>query len=168
MPRVYLSLGSNVAPEHNLRLGVRELRWRYAPMTLSPVYRNKAVGFDGDDFLNMVAGFDTEVGVDALSAAIEDIHALAGRRRGKSRFAARSLDIDILLYGDQVLSGPPLTLPRSDVLRYAFVLKPLMDIAAEERHPVTQRSFADHWLAMRPRCGRDEALTPVDLDFDTD
>lgn len=166
MARVYLSLGSNVAPRENLRLAVRELAGRFGPLTLSPVYRNKAVGFEGDDFLNMVVGCDTNATPETLSEAIESIHTLAGRTRGEEKFSARSLDIDILLYGRLVLPGPPLTLPRDDVLRYAFVLKPLVDIDADGRHPVTGKTFAEHWQAMQPACTTAEDLTLVDVEFD--
>lgn len=168
MARVYLSLGSNVVPENNLRLGVRELARRYSCLTLSPVYRNKAVGFAGDDFLNMVVACDVDDGLDRLAADIEAIHSLAGRRRGKERFSARSLDIDILMVDQQVLEGPPLTLPREDVLRYAFVLKPLVDIAPDLVHPGTGRRMADHWEAMQADGGAsgDAELHRVSMTFD--
>ena len=145
MTEVFLSLGSNVAPETNLKLAVRELRRRYGELSISPVYRNKAVGFDGDDFLNLVVGCRMDGDLGRLSADIEEIHELAGRNRGRQKFAARSLDIDILLCDREVLQGPPVTLPREDVLRYNFVLKPLADIAPQGIHPLTGRSYADHW-----------------------
>ena len=145
MPRVYLSLGSNVRPEANLALGVRELTREFGAMTLSPVYRNKAVGFVGDDFLNLVAGFDTRRHVPTISRIIEAIHRTAGRRRGEERFSSRTLDIDLLTYGNRVTKGPPVSLPRADILKYAFVLKPLADIAGNERHPVDGRTYGRLW-----------------------
>ena len=146
---VYFSLGSNIEAEKHLRLAIRELHRRYGELRLSPVYRNKAVGFDGDDFLNMVVGIDAEGDIETMLGEIEVIHGLAGRRRGKSRFSSRPLDIDILLYGQRVSKAPPVTLPRPDVLRYPFVLKPLSDVAPEGVHPETGRSFAEHWQAMK-------------------
>lgn len=162
MPRVYLSLGSNMEAEKNLALAVRELAARWGTLTLSPVYRNKAVGFDGDDFLNMVVGFDTDSDVDDIVREIEVIHDLSGRARTGERFAPRSLDIDVLLYGDAVSDGPKVRLPRRDVLEYGFVLRPLADIAGDERHPVTGRSYFDHWQEFEPGSAE---LTPVRLDF---
>lgn len=148
MPRVYLSLGSNVDPEDNLRLGVAALQSRYGCPELSPVYRSKAVGFDGDDFLNLVASVDTADSIEAIAEHIETIHRLAGRDRSPARYSSRTLDIDLLTWGDAVLDGEPLVLPRDDILRYAFVLKPLTDIAADDRHPVTGRTYASHWEEM--------------------
>ena len=163
MARVFFSVGSNVDPEDNLRLAVRELDRRYGELTLSPVYRNRPVGFAGDDFLNMVVACDVDCDVAAVGEDIEVIHRLAGRQRGEERFAARSLDIDMLLYDDLVIAGPPVTLPRDDVLRYSFVLKPLADIAPDDRHPETGRTFAEHWRSM---AGSRHGLQRVDIVFD--
>jgi 2-amino-4-hydroxy-6-hydroxymethyldihydropteridine diphosphokinase len=75
---------------------------------------------------------------------LEQIEAACGRVRGGPRYAPRTLDIDLLLYGDLVRDTPPV-LPRKDLLRYAFVLKPMADIAPDHRHPLTGRGFAAHW-----------------------
>ena len=161
---VFFSVGSNVDAERNLQLAVRELRRRFGELTLSPVYRNAAVGFDGDDFLNMAIGARTELSVTALQGEIEAVHAIAGRQRVDARFVARTLDIDLLLYGDLVTSGPPATLPRPDVLRYSFVLKPLTDIAPDLSHPVSGRALAEHWADLR---NDPHELTQVPLPFDS-
>lgn len=143
--RVYLGLGSNVEPEANLALGIRELRRRYGTLQLSSVYRNAPVGFDGADFLNLVVGLETAEPPAVLHADIESIHGLAGRSRRGGRFASRPLDIDLLLYGDRVIDGPECRVPRSDVLRYSFVLRPLAEIAPDVVHPSTGRTLASHW-----------------------
>jgi len=145
MTVVYLGLGSNIDPEENLRLGLRELRRRYGELIESGVYQNAAVGFDGDDFLNLVVGFDADDDPLTIHEHIEQIHRMTGRQRDEDKFSARSLDIDLLLYGDLVISAPPLLLPRADVLEYSFVLRPLAEIASEFVHPVTGRTLADHW-----------------------
>jgi 2-amino-4-hydroxy-6-hydroxymethyldihydropteridine diphosphokinase len=143
--QVYLGLGSNIDPERNLRLGVEELRRHYGELVISNTYRNAAVGFEGDDFLNLVVGFDSVEEPLGIQRQIEAIHAKSGRRRGADKFASRPLDIDLLLYGDLVIDEPPLRLPRSDVLEYNFVLRPLAEIAPELVHPVTGRTMQDHW-----------------------
>ena len=143
--KVFLSLGSNVQAEQNLPLAIRELRARYGKITLSPVYQNAAVGFEGDDFLNLVVAFESNDTAQSICEAIELIHKLAGRQRGSDKWEARPLDIDLLLYNDDVIDEPPVRVPRRDVLEYAFVLRPLAEIAPDLLHPVTGRSMQDHW-----------------------
>lgn len=145
MPVVYLGLGSNVDPEENLRLGVNELRRRYGDLVISSTYQNAAVGFEGDDFWNLVVGFESDDGPASIHDEIEVIHGLAGRRRGTDQYSSRPLDIDLLLYGDLVIDEPPMRLPRSDVLAYSFVLRPLSEIAPGFVHPATGRKLQDHW-----------------------
>jgi 2-amino-4-hydroxy-6-hydroxymethyldihydropteridine diphosphokinase len=145
MTRVYLSLGSNIEPETNLRAALAELRARFGDITVSPTYRFAAVGFEGPDFLNLAVGLDTDLYPHELNAwlhALEDRH---GRRRDVPRFSSRTLDADIVLYGDQVVAGPGnLQIPRAE-LKYAFVLKPLTAIAAEVVHPVLKKTLLELW-----------------------
>lgn len=145
MARVFLGLGSNIDPENNLRLGVRELSWRYGQLDLSPVYRSAALGFVGDDFLNMVLGLDSTDSAAEIYQRIEEIHSRAGRQRGSDRFAARPLDIDLLLYDDLITEDPRFRLPRSDVLEHSFVLRPLSELEPGLIHPETGRTMRDHW-----------------------
>ena len=145
MPIVYLGLGSNVDPEENLRLGVNELRRRYGDLVISSTYQNAAVGFEGDDFWNLVVGFESNDGPASIHDEIEVIHGLAGRQRGADRYSSRPLDIDLLLHGDLEIDEPPLHLPRSDVLAYSFVLRPLAELAPDLVHPGTGRELAEHW-----------------------
>ena len=145
MPVVYLGLGSNVQPEKNLQLAARELRRRFTLHALSSVYRSTSLGFDGDDFLNAVACIETDKTAQDLFAELEDVHDLANRERNSDRFGSRTLDIDLLLYDQQVISSPPINVPRSDVLEYSFVLRPLAEIAPDLVHPVTGRAMRQHW-----------------------
>ena len=131
MATVYVGLGSNIDAEANLHLGIRELRNRYGELQLSAVYRSEAVGFDGPDFLNLVVGCSTDSGPGDVQEQIEAIHRMAGRERSQEKFASRPLDIDLLLYDDLVIDQPPLRLPRSDVLEYSFVLRPLAELAPD-------------------------------------
>jgi 2-amino-4-hydroxy-6-hydroxymethyldihydropteridine diphosphokinase len=145
MAKIYLGLGSNVEPEKYLQLGIRELGQRFAVLEMSNIYRSKAVGFDGADFLNLVLGFDSDLSPSEIHQSIEDIHRVAGRQRGESRFSARTLDIDLLLYDDLVLDAGPIRVPRTDILKYSFVLGPLAEIAANLRHPESGRLITEHW-----------------------
>ena len=141
---VFVGIGSNVEPERRVLQSVKLLRERFGMIRLSPVYRNAAVGFEGDDFLNMVVAFGTDLEVTQLNAALHEIELACGRERGAARFAPRTMDLDLLLYGDRV-SAAPVKLPRPEILKYAFVLKPLADLAPDRRHPGTDSTYAELW-----------------------
>ncbi|MBM4221756.1 MAG: 2-amino-4-hydroxy-6-hydroxymethyldihydropteridine diphosphokinase [Gammaproteobacteria bacterium] len=142
---VYVSVGSNVAPLENLRLALAELRRRFGPLDVSSVYRNPAVGFVGDDFLNLVLRFRTAESPATIIAELERLHVLAGRVRGPDPFSSRTLDLDLLLYGDAVLPDPAIRVPREDIRKYAFVLGPLAELAPELSHPETGETMAGLW-----------------------
>jgi len=161
--RALLSLGSNQSPQANLARAVRALRERFGTLLLSTVYRTRAVGFDGSDFLNAGALIQTSLEPEALNIwlhALEDAH---GRDRSGPRFGDRTLDIDIVLYEDRVMQGPGnLRLPRPD-LRHAFVLRPLAEIAPGFVDPLSGLDLATLW-ARSPH--RDEPMPAVSLDGD--
>ena len=112
MPRVYLSLGSNIDREANLRSAISLLRERYGELTISSVYENQAVGFEGDDFYNLVVGLDTGEPVEQLNAWLAEVENQHGRDRSAPKFGPRTLDIDLLLYDDLVYRNGKLSLPR--------------------------------------------------------
>jgi 2-amino-4-hydroxy-6-hydroxymethyldihydropteridine diphosphokinase len=145
MARVYLGIGSNIDPEENLRLGIRELRRVFGEIELSAVYSSAAVGFEGADFLNMVVGLQSDDSPGAIQNQVELIHDLAGRERAAGKFSSRPLDIDLLLYDDQVVDEPALKLPRCDVLEYSFVLRPLAELDPDLVHPQTGKTMIEHW-----------------------
>ncbi len=165
MTRVYVSFGSNVDRERHLRDGLRDLRDVFGAVELSPVYESAAVGFAGEPFLNFVAAFETAADVDAVDAVLSRIEEAHGRVRGEERFAPRTLDIDLLLYGDSVVRRPGLSVPRDEILRYAFVLRPLADLAGDELHPVLRRSYRELWGAFDDPA---QTLTPVAMPWDAD
>lgn len=142
MTRVYLSFGSNIDREHNIRSGLDALARHFPGLMLSPVYESAAVGFDGEPFFNLVVAIDTDLAVGELSALLRAIEADHGRTRGEKKFASRTLDIDILTYGDNVGTIDGVELPRDEILKHAFVLKPLADIAPQDIHPLRGKSYA--------------------------
>lgn len=159
MTTVFVGIGSNVEPERRVRQAVRGLRAHFGDLKISPVYRNPAVGFQGDDFLNLVVAFDSEQNPASVHAALNEIERQCGRIRGGPRFAPRTLDLDLLLYGD-LIADLPVRLPRPEILQYAYVLKPLADLAPQHRHALTGKSFAEHWQTF---AGRDQPLTRANL-----
>jgi len=138
----FLGIGSNVRPERHARIAVARLSEAFGDLALSPVYRSPAVGFDGADFINLVARVRTDLSPSALRdwlRALEDAH---GRRRDVPKFSDRVLDVDILLYGDRVSDDEDLRLPRPEIFHFAHVLRPLAELAPDRECPGDGRSFA--------------------------
>jgi 2-amino-4-hydroxy-6-hydroxymethyldihydropteridine diphosphokinase len=157
---VYLGIGSNVNVETNVAAGVSFLREKFAAVALSPIYRSVAVGFSGNDFINLVARINTSLQPLALKGFLNRLEDQFGRNRDLPKFSDRTLDIDILLYNDLYLHSPNLVLPRTEILAYAHVLRPLAELAPELVHPVTQTSMDYLWQTFE---GDRLGLTKVDF-----
>jgi 2-amino-4-hydroxy-6-hydroxymethyldihydropteridine diphosphokinase len=145
MPHVYVSIGSNIEREKNIRAAIDALRRRFGPVTFSAVYESKAEGFDGDDFYNLVAAFDTNKSLVALRATLLDIERAQGRVRTRERYGPRTLDLDILLYGEAVRRDNGFDVPRREITEHAYILGPLAELAPHTRHPETGQRFIDLW-----------------------
>ena len=145
MATIYLGLGSNISPEENLSLAIRELKQRYGELTISTVYRSAALGFEGGDFLNLVVRLRSEESPEEICDEIERLHNLSGRIRGSKKWESRPLDVDLLLYDDLIRSERQVRVPRSDVLEYSFVLRPMAELAPDLVHPVTGKTMLTHW-----------------------
>lgn len=164
MSRVYVSIGSNIDRENNIRGAVQALRKHYTFLTLSRVYETPAEGFEGEAFYNLVAGFDTDEPVERVRQTLADIETAHGRKRGGARFSARTLDIDLLLYGDLVRHAGGIDIPRGEITKYAFVLGPLAELDPALRDPESGACYADLWALLDSARKR---LTPVMPDLDT-
>ncbi len=157
MTRAWISAGSNVDRELNVRRAIRNLRQVFGELVISPVYRTPAQGFEGDDFLNLVIGIDTKLNPDELRKRLRDIEDRQGRVRGENKFASRTLDLDLLTWGDLVDEAQGI--PRDEILKYAFVLKPLADVAPEECYPGRDETYARLWADFP----RKDKLLPVTI-----
>jgi 2-amino-4-hydroxy-6-hydroxymethyldihydropteridine diphosphokinase len=157
--KVYVSIGSNIDRERHITAALDALAEKFSVLDISSVYESEAVGFAGDNFFNLVAGFDTDKPVSSLSACLREIEHDNGRDRGQERFSARTLDIDILTYDHCAGEVDGIVLPRAEILENAFVLLPLAEIAPDDEHPVERRSFSGLWQAY----SKQQKLWPVDF-----
>lgn len=148
--RAWLSLGSNIDREAHLRGGLDALHEQFGELLVSPVYESVAVGFEGPAFYNLAAGLESDLSPGELVRALRAIEDRFGRDRSQPRFSNRTLDIDLLSFGDLEGEFDGIVLPRPETFRQAFVLGPLADIAATETLPGQQRPLADLWQAMAP------------------
>lgn len=145
MHRVYLSLGSNVNREQYITAALNALDDLFAPLIVSKFYDCEPVGFVGDNFLNLVVGFDCKESIAQLSHILREIEDKNDRVRTGPKFSARTLDIDILTYDDTIGVVNGVTLPRGEITKNAFVLLPLSDVAPEQKHPQLKKTYKRLW-----------------------
>ena len=145
MSTAWLGLGSNVNAKNHIRAGINELRERFERVSLSPIYTSASVGFEGNDFINLVARIETDLHPLELRDYLRDLEDRYGRKRNVPKFSDRSLDIDILLYDDLVLLSPVLEIPRAEIMKFSHVLKPLTDLDPDLVHPVKLITIAKIW-----------------------
>ncbi len=162
MTTIYISLGSNINREENTRIGVSALKRVFGELNLSSVYESEAVGFDGDAFYNMVIACEVDLPVHQTNQILRDIEDANGRDRSGPKFSSRTLDLDLLLYDDLILNEQGLKLPRDEILRNAFVLWPLAEIAPQLKHPETKASYAELWAAFDKN---KESLKAIEFSF---
>jgi 2-amino-4-hydroxy-6-hydroxymethyldihydropteridine diphosphokinase len=148
MVDVYVAAGSNVEPLEHLSRALAALEAAYAPIAVSPAYRNASVGFQGEDFVNLVVGFRTDEPVQRVRQRLQEIEASCGRPPGAPKWAPRTMDLDILLYDDLVADEPGLVLPRPDLARRPYMLKPMADIAPDRMHPTLARTMRELWQSL--------------------
>ena len=163
MATIYISLGSNINREKNTRAGVQALRQAFGELVLSSVYESDAVGFEGDAFYNMVIACDVDVSVFEANQVLRDIEDANERDRSGPKFSSRTLDLDLLLYDDLILDQDKLVLPRGEILKNAFVLWPLAEIAPHLKHPETGASYEQLWSSFDKS---KESLHPIAFSFE--
>ncbi|WP_340120841.1 2-amino-4-hydroxy-6-hydroxymethyldihydropteridine diphosphokinase [Methylobacter svalbardensis] len=160
MTRGYISIGSNIDKDKHIPASLSALEQVFGELTLSSIYETEAVGFIGDAFYNLVVGFDSDLEVKAVAKLLRQIELDNGRTRDSRKFAARTLDLDLILYGDLIINDGRLQIPRNEIEHYAFVLEPLAEIAPTLKHPVSQLSYAQLWEQFDKTDLKQKRVTP--------
>lgn len=161
MTRGYISIGSNIDKEKNILTSLRALALFFGDLIVSSTYESEPVGFSGDTFYNLIVGFDSELDVKTIAKQLRQIELDHGRTRDCKKFSARTLDLDLILYGDLIVNDGRLRIPRDEIERYAFVLEPLAEIAPTLKHPVNHISYAELWEKFDKANLKQKRITPA-------
>lgn len=142
MTKVFIDIGSNIDRDSNICACIAQLRDDFPGIVFSKPYESFSEGFEGDDFINISAGFETELSFKETLSYLKAIEVKQKRTRDGEKFGSRTLDVDILLFGDAILK-PDKDVPRAEILKYPFVLFPLAEIAAEVVHPELSKTIGE-------------------------
>ena len=142
MHQVFVSIGSNINPKENIKIAMGFLD-KLFDCIYSKLYETNAEGFEGNNFINCVAGFKTNLLATELRKHLKQIELKMGRTQGQKGMSNRVIDLDIILYGDHIFEEDDFDIPSKDIEDYLFVLEPLAEIAGELRHPVSKIPFSE-------------------------
>ena len=159
MTQVFVSIGSNINRKNNLSIALKELKANFGIIKCSNIYQNPAVGFEGDDFYNLVAEINVTITVHQLNKILKSIEKIAGRNHQDPKFSARTLDIDILLFANENYQ-PDLDIPRNEISKYLFILQPLAEISPKTIHPILKKPIEQLFLELMPN---KKLTTKIDL-----
>jgi len=141
--QVFIGIGSSINKLENIQLGIASLKTHFGELNISALYESEAVGFRGGNFYNLVVELNTELNAQSVIAQLKAIELKHGRPENALKFAPRTLDLDLLLY-DQQIDGN-INLPRAEITENAFVLKPLAELAPQLKHPVLHQTYQSLW-----------------------
>lgn len=131
MASVYISVGSNINPEKSIREALLLLKKKVRLNALSTLYRTDPVGCaDGTErFVNAVILLETDIPPGELKfGVLRPVETALGRRRTDDKYAPRTIDLDIIVYGDEVVAEPGITIPDPDIVERAFIAAPLAEL----------------------------------------
>ena len=122
--KYFLSIGSNINATKNIEFAIKELDLILSNINKSSIYQTKSIGFEGDDFLNLVVSGESSLNFDELNLKLKKIEDLSGRNRNAPKFSARTLDIDIVLQVDV----DEIIFESDEIEKYDFVSNPLKEL----------------------------------------
>ena len=157
----YISIGSNIDKDKHIPASLTALENYFGSLTLSSIYESESVGFVGDTFYNLIAGFSTELTVKEVAKILRQIELENGRTRESQKFSSRTLDLDLILFDDLILNDGRLQIPRNEIEHYAFVLEPLAEIAPDLTHPISHLSYAELWEKFDKTNLKHHTVTPI-------
>lgn len=168
MARVHVAFGGNLGDvEENVRRALQALGRLPTSriVRVSSLYRTAPVGVvDQPEFVNGALEADTELEPEAFLGGLAEIERALGRTR-EVRWGPRTVDLDVLLWGDRVIRTPDLEVPHPRMHERAFVLVPLAEIAAEALHPVLRQTVGTLLAALGPTPDVECLGRPAWIDF---
>lgn len=144
----YLGIGSNTLRTYHINSCIEYIKCSFSTVIISPTYRSPSYGFNGHDFHNLVVCIKSVFSPQQMKQWIQLVEDLHGRDRSKPRYSNRTLDIDLLLCNGLIIDDGFVQIPRAEILKRKYVLKPLQDLAPDLIHPVAQKRLADLWQAL--------------------
>jgi len=145
--RVYVAIGSNLERQKHIQKALSLLRAHFGPLQLSKVYESSALDPSQGNYYNLVVSCPTSERPESITQTLKSVERQLGRRADETKLGRVAIDLDLLTYGDEIFESTQFSLPRRDIGKYAFVLKPLCDIAPNVRHPVSGELYASMWEA---------------------
>ncbi|ATC97752.1 2-amino-4-hydroxy-6-hydroxymethyldihydropteridine diphosphokinase [Pseudoalteromonas spongiae] len=144
MAQIFISIGSNINKEHYIKAALAILPQHFDNVIYSSVFESESVGFEGNNFYNLVAAATTNLPLEEVCARLKQIERDHGRTPADKKFSPRTLDLDLLFF-DEVICDTPAELPRDEITKNAFVLWPLAEIASNFIHPTVNLSIGELW-----------------------
>lgn len=142
----FLCLGSNIKPKRHIRFAVQRLQRDFNNVVTSNVYKSSAVGFDGDDFLNLAIALKTDFSLGELLRYTDSLEKDAGRIRvSRGNYDSRTLDVDVVMFGNLTGQHKGRQWPSEDIQDNAHVLLPMSEIAGDRAHPALGVNFTQLW-----------------------
>lgn len=148
MAAIFIGIGSSIQRRENISQGVLLLKAHFGALNLSSVFESEAVGFDGVNFYNLVVELNSELAIEQVIQILKNIEIQLGRPEKASKYAPRTLDLDLLLYDLNIV--PELDIPRAEITKNAFVLQPLAELAPNLMHPILAVSYKELWSKYPP------------------